>query len=73
MLCELLWIYFHFQPRVIYQKLSNSEEFDFNFINYEWSFKKIMFVQFGFKQPLPRMQFNEKLYKKMFLTLKKNI
>lgn len=30
-----------------------------------------MFVQFGFKQPLPRMQFNEKLYKKMFLTLKK--
>lgn len=25
-----------------------------------------MFVQFGFKQPLPRMQFNEKIYKKMF-------
>lgn len=36
-------------------------------------FLKKMFVQFGFKQPLPRMQFNEKLYKKMFLTLKKNL
>lgn len=77
MLCELLWICFHFQPRVIYQKLSNSEEFDFvvilKFHKLWMIFLKKMFVQFGFKQPLPRMQFNEKLYKKMFLTLKKNL